>query len=87
MINLYSHIYPQLIDQACNTCIFDANLNVASGQIVPVKVQASICNDDNLSVDAKDGTGNVIWQKEINIHCEPEDCPFEDLTGLECSNG
>jgi len=51
-----------------------------------VNIHASICGDGKLNVRGCDDFGDEEWAKEIDISCQPEDCPFSEPEGLECYN-
>jgi hypothetical protein len=87
MINLYSYLYPQLETKGCNTCTFHAIFHVDNDVKIKVYVHASICAESELMVTARNSQNKIMWQKQIDINCQPEGCPFSDLSDLRCSNG
>ena len=87
MINLFSFLYPELKSQVCNTCTFQAIFHVENEEKIKVNVYASICAESELMVTARNSQHEIIWQRQIDINCQPEECPFSHLTDLKCSNG
>ncbi|HMP28827.1 MAG TPA: hypothetical protein PKD85_04460 [Saprospiraceae bacterium] len=87
MIHLYSYLYPQLEAQGCNTCTFQAIFHGDNAIKIKVNVYASVCAESELMVTARNSQHDIIWQKQIDINCQPEECPFSDLSDLRCSNG
>ena len=87
MINLYSYLYPQLEAQGCNTCAFQAIFHGDNEVKIKVHVHASICVESELMVTARNSQHEIMWQKQIDINCQPEKCPFSDFSDLSYSNG
>jgi len=89
IMNIYSYCYPQMKKQTCNNCSFDADFNDDNQR---VKLTASICNGNMLSVAAYRiieiddcEREQLIWgPKEIDVNCSPEDCPFSNPTTPNC---
>lgn len=83
MISLYSYIHQHLDPSGCNSCSFTATYTPDGTRVT---IYASICGDGKLDVRACDEHGDEVWVKEIDIFCQPEDCPFSEQGGVECFN-
>ena len=81
MINIYSHCYQAMIDTNCNNCTFNA---IFDNNEKRVELKVSICNDNDILVTAFEGTRTVWGPTELNVNCNPENCPFSDPSEPIC---
>ncbi len=73
MMDIYSHCYKHLISTQCTTCNFIAKYDKTN---LEVQINVSFCGPNTLSAYAyKDGI--ILWSKQdIEVNCQPADCPF-----------
>ena len=88
-MNVYSYCYNEIERNGCSDCTFSATLRFDDQDRNPIRVSAyaTICNHEMMTVRACDKNGKCVFGPvDVDINCEPEDCPFSDPTGLNCTS-
>ena len=80
-MDIYSHCYYQLKSMECTNCNFIAKFDETNEY---VQINVSICGPNSLSAFAYID-GKRIWDKaEIEVDCQPADCPFSEPQKPHC---